>query len=488
MKSITIVGGGTAGWLATAYFSSLFHDLKITIIDKEVGNPIGVGEATVLTFPGFLHHCDLDIPQWFKAIDATYKSGILFPDWKKEGTNIWHPFFVNKSYFRDHCTQFDIWSQKQDKPFNLFGTSALKTSLANKCDFPVSYDNYAYHIDCGKLVIELQKQCAPYIDIIKSDVVQVNKNDKGDVVSLDLKDGTKHYADFFIDCTGFNQILKKSERVELMETGRLFANTAVAGHVQYEDKQKECKPYVECPAVEHGWIWKIPVQSRIGTGMVFNRDITDVDTAKQYFSDHWDGRIKPEEMKVIDWTPYYSKTFWENNVCSIGLSGGFIEPLESTGIASMTEGVQRLALRLNTGRYDQTDIDIYNAEMRYWYEDAVDFVSSHYADTERTSKFWDYVKDNHIKSEKHIYYEKWLKDPSRKFYTKNSHNTLFHPPNWQLWLVQMGYTVNKDMNYLDPMRIDQLMKEWDDHEDNMCKRSIPHLDAVELTNRGYQWR
>ena len=237
----------------------------------------------------------------------------------------------------------------------------------------------------------------------------VNKDNDGNITSLDLKNGLKHESDFYIDCTGFASIIKKAKRVELLGEGRLFTNTAVAGHVPYKDKEKECVPYVSCPAVDHGWIWKIPTQSRFGSGMVFNKDITDIDTAKQYFCDHWEGRIKPEDLKVIDWVPYYSENFWEKNVVSIGLSGGFIEPLESTGLASMTTGVQKLAARIPQYAYSERDIKGYNEEMGYWYEDAVDFINSHYADTKWDTPFWNFVKETHVKSDKHLWYEAWVK-------------------------------------------------------------------------------
>jgi tryptophan halogenase len=221
--------------------------------------------------------------------------------------------------------------------------------------------------------------------------------------------------------------------------------------------------------------------------MVFNKDITDIDTAKQYFCDHWNGRIKPEDLKVIDWVPYYSKNFWENNVVSIGLSGGFIEPLESTGLASMTTGFEKLLARISHNAYSEADVHGYNQEMIYWYEDAVDFINSHYSDTKWDTPFWNFVKETHVKSEKHLYYESWLKDPNRKFYTSVMSKTLFHPPNWHLWLIQMGYPVNKDLNYLNPMETEFIMREFHMAEEIRVLSSISHTNAIESTNMGCDW-
>ena len=488
IKNITIVGGGSAAWLGAAYLMNNKWDLELTVIDKEVGNPIGVGEATVLTFPHFLRECGLQLTDWFPNIDTTYKTGINFPGWRDPKGSVWHPFYLNRSYFDKQCTQYDIWAHnKQHTDFKTSALPTYNTVMKNKVDMWGSFETLAYHIDAGKLVTQLQKFCHGNVNVIKSDVVGVNRDSSGNVTSVELKNGHVHSSDLFVDCTGFASILKDSDRVELLGEGRLFTNCAVAGHVPYENIEEERVPYVDCPAVDHGWIWKIPTQTRFGSGMVFNKDITDIDTAKQYFCDHWNGRIKPEDLKVIDWVPYYSKNFWENNVVSIGLSGGFIEPLESTGLASMTTGFEKLLARISHNAYSEADVHGYNQEMIYWYEDAVDFINSHYADTKWDTPFWNFVKETHVKSEKHLYYEAWLKDPNRKFYTSVMSKTLFHPPNWHLWLIQMGYPVNKDLNYLNPMETEFMMREFHMAEEVRVHSSIPHTDAIESTNMGCDW-
>ena len=213
------------------------------------------------------------MPQWFKNIDATYKSGIEFPGWKKPENNVWHPFYLNRSYFDKACTAYDMWAAKQDRDFKVSALPTYEVNMNNKLDMWGAFETLAYHIDAGKLVTELQRFCGENVNVIKSDVVEVNK-EGNNVVSLKLKNGSTHYSDFFIDCTGFASILKEADRVELLGEGRLFTNAAVAGHVPYEDFENECVPYVKCPAVDHGWIWKIPVQSRIGSGLVFNKSST----------------------------------------------------------------------------------------------------------------------------------------------------------------------------------------------------------------------
>ena len=160
----------------------------------------------------------------------------------------------------------------------------------NKID-PNDMSSYAYHLDCGALVQYIQSRITPHIEIIKQDVVEVRKENE-EVQSLLLKDGNEIHADLFIDCTGFKSLLKKQKRVDLSD--RLFCDTAVAGRVDYKD-DSEFVPYVICDAVDHGWLWKIPTQDRIGSGLVFKRGITDPEQAQNYFVDYWQGRIKKED-------------------------------------------------------------------------------------------------------------------------------------------------------------------------------------------------
>ena len=153
----------------------------------------------------------------------------------------------------------------------------------------------------------------------------------------------------------------------------------------------------------------------------------------------------------------------------------------------MTYGVQKLSEHIPQYAYTQDSIETYNRTMMSWYSDAVDFVGSHYADTKWNTKFWNYVKEKHVKSERHLFYEDWLKDPQRSFYSDITSSTLFHPQNWQLWLIQMGYQTNVDLNRLSPMQIDFAMNEFMTAEVVRKKLSLPHKDAIDTTNLEYDW-
>jgi tryptophan halogenase len=409
IKNLVIVGGGSSGWLTAAYLSNNFPNLNITIIDKEIGTPIGVGEATLLNFPKFLNACGFDLNEWYNQLDATEKLGILFPNWIDDNKDISHPFFISKTNPKDYKQRFTM------KFENL--------------------SNVAYHVNCGKLTTFLQKKLNNKIIFKKNDVENV-VFDGNEIKKLILKDNEEITADLYIDCTGFKSILKnKTERIILRD--RLICDTAVACSVNYLNENIEKLPYVRCEAVNEGWVWSIPVQSRIGSGFIFNREITHIENAKDFFIKYWNQRIKKENIKVIDWTPYYDKKIWSKNVVSIGLSAGFLEPLESTGLALAMEGIFQLSKRIYKNFYNEDDIELYNKTMQMFFENSIDFVNMHYLVSQRKGIFWEQGRQLK-KSEKFLMFEECIKN--NKFDMDENiifnDSDFFTSNNWYCWLTQ----------------------------------------------------
>jgi len=439
VQSITIVGGGTSGWLAAAYLSNNQPNISITVVDKEVGTPVGVGEGTLLQIGDFLLECGFEHSEWFPAVDATYKSSILFANWQGKDKDIWHPFYKGNRIVNKHTRIFDVWSQVQEFDFKKFAMAYYESSVIHNSVDSNNLQDYGYHIDCSKLVQFIQQKLKNKVELIKSEVVDI-MYDNENISSLKLKNNKIISADLFVDCTGFNGILKKSNKRVNLE-GRLFCNTAIAGHIPYKDRHNELQPYVISEAVDHGWIWNIPVSSRIGSGLVFNRNITDIEEAKEYFVNYWDNRISKEDCKVIDWTPFYNEDMWSGNIVSIGLSAGFIEPLESTGIALITTAVGQLSNAMRTQYYAKEEVDFFNLQMKIAFEDCVDFVSMHYADNDRDTKFWSYVKNTFTPSKKMLHFIDQLADPSVTIPNSGKFQFVFDGVNWAIWLIQMGFSV-----------------------------------------------
>ena len=377
IKHLVIVGGGSSAMLAAAYIRA-HTNYDITMVDKPDGNPIGVGEATILNFEPFMNACGFPYQEWFDYCDATYKTGILFPGWGKEGRAIWHPFI-------------------EDMGIETFVESAAR----------------GYHIDCLKLTKYIEHKLKDKVNWVKDNVIKLD----GDTL---ICENQKIKADLFIDCTGFKSMLQEEETFYLKD--RLICDTAIAGAVQYKDDSEKVK-YTACHAVSCGWIWKIPVRTRIGSGVIFNRSITKPEEAKKIFLEHWDNR--PKVAKEINWTPYYKKTFWKDNVVRIGLAGGFIEPLESTGLALAMEGAYQVVATTRNNHYTEDSISLYNYVIRHFYEDSINFISLHYNLNCREEKFWKEAKKLAVSNTQKYY----MKMDRPKNYPP-SHYSFFNQPNW----------------------------------------------------------
>ena len=482
VDSVVIVGGGTSGWMSAAMLSHQHPHLKITIIDKEHGTPVGVGEGTLLNFDNVMRNCGFDPHDWFTAVDAAAKAGILFPGWGENQTDVWHPFlFVSLGTAK--TTLYDVWSRNQNYDFKRYANGLYESAIEKDAVDTTQLNNHAFHIDASKLVLFFQEKLKNRIKVtsIKSDVIDVLRDsDTHEVAELVLKNGQRISADLYVDCTGFKAILNHNPDCVNLE-GRLFCDTAIAGHVPYKDIDKELHPYVISEQVEHGWVWNIPVQSRIGSGLVFNRTQTSIEEAKDFFVNYWDNRISKDNLKVIDWTPYYKNNIWEKNVVSIGLSAGFIEPLESTGVALIITGIEQLSWILSSRSYSEGQITYYNIVMKNFFEDSIDFVSMHYDKPTRKGKLWDWVRATFIKSPRQIHYETQMLRTDNNELPVKGHGYMFCGSNWICWLVQMGYKLSpSSANGLNDKQTLNEMLWW--YEGSKKTQLVSHKEFIRHNN------
>ena len=436
IKTIAVVGGGTSGWLSAAYLSRQFPDMKIILIDKQKGTPVGVGEGTLLNFQKFMESCGLARYEWFNEIQSVNKAGILFPKFKSDNHEIWHPF--------DFKGSFDDWSRRQSASFKHEVLSLYETSVREKQVVESKINSYALHVDCTLLALYIKLKLKNKILFIDSEVKNIERDENNYITQLNLLDGTKVNADLYLDCTGFKALLNNNKKRESLKK-RLICDTAIACHVQYQDIAREQNPYVNSEAVSCGWVWNIPTQSRIGTGLVFNRSITRPEDALDKFREYWSDRVDPAKCRMIDWTPYYDKNFWHQNVVQIGLSAGFVEPLESTGVALIMEGIYHFASRIEKLYYTERDPQMYNHVMNMFFEESVDFINMHYVKNEKDTPFWNNANELEMSDRQKLMIEV-LKDPNISLDIIGSSNTFqkynfFSTFNWLVWMIQMGYDV-----------------------------------------------
>ncbi len=221
--------------------------------------------------------------------------------------------------------------------------------------------------------------------------------------------------------------------------------------------------------------FQIPLHSSIGSGIVFNRDITSPEEAKQEFYDHW---VQEVDLKLIDWTPYYDKKQWDKNVICIGLSAGFIEPLESTGIALICEGIATACNLLQSGYYRDHDINYFNSWMTQGFEVCTDFVNMHYSKSYRDTKFWRYVRENYKMSDAQKFYLDNMKSKDKSIL--GGKNWIFGGTNWIHWMIMMGFefTTKDYMQTHNPKNIlNEVLMDSDKYIEEETGKSLVEHDV-----------
>jgi len=438
VKEICIVGGGTAGWLTAAFIKRNLPMINLTLIESPNIPTVGVGEATILNFDKFLKSCGFEKAEWMQAADAVYKAGIFSPNWRGNDINIWHQF--SQTPKQDHfTTAVDLFYNtdfSDESYYQLaqmdYDTCVLHNKIPNA-------DQMAFHLDAVKLANWVSSKVAPHIKHYQENVENVVVED-GVISKIFVTNLGEVTADLFIDCTGFKRLLSGalpgSEYVN--KSYCLPNNAAIATPVEYENPETEMKPYTTAQAMEHGWMWKTPIQTRIGSGLVYNRDLLDEQGAIDLFVQHWgEKRLKTGVFNRIKWEPEYNACNWRGNVVSIGLASGFLEPLESTGLALITDGVVLLHNMISKLFYTQTERDIFNNRLELLYDDATDFVGLHYMNNQRSSVYWDQVRANWRPSETlqmkiDLHQEDLTRPQSTNDYLIFGHHS------WNIWLHSVG--------------------------------------------------
>ena len=411
MNNIKIIGGGTAGWMTAATLISQFPDKKITLIESPNISTVGVGESTIGQINRWLALLGIKDQEWMSHCDATYKLSIRFKDFFRKDSDAFHyPF--GQPYIRENMDGVNDWYFKKflypDTPTSnysecLFPQMALvdnNTMSSNEDGKLPGFDfrqDVAYQFDATKFGLWLKEHyCLPRgVHHILSEVTDVKVNDDIGVEHIVLDDGRKIEADLFIDCTGFKALLIGESLKEPFETFEkiLPNNAAWATKIPYENKEEELVNYTNCTAVGNGWIWEIPLWSRLGCGYVYSdKYISDDDALvelKQYLEQRNIKNIDGLNFKQIPMKTGVHKRLWVKNVCAIGLSAGFIEPLESNGLFTVHEFLRNLVRVLQRGAISQWDRDTFSISSRSLLQDFCEFVALHFAFSHRDdTEYW----------------------------------------------------------------------------------------------------
>lgn len=397
IKKIVIAGGGTAGWMTAAALSKLFNKkLSIELIESDQIGTVGVGEATIPTLHIFHQLLGLKEHEVMRATNATFKLGIEFENWGGLNEKYLHSFgFLGKDCWAAQFHHF--WVKAKMAGFSRpIGDYCKEHLAAREFKFAVHPNqdrNHAYHLD-ATLYAKFLRQFAETYGVVRHEgkITEVDLHpDSGFIHSIKLNDGRVIYGDLFIDCTGFQALLID----KALHTGYddwshwLPCDKAVALQTTLEN---EPSPFTKAIARNAGWQWRIPLQNRMGNGLVFcSRYMTD-ENAVDVLLENIQGNIL-NTPRVLSFRTGTRRAHWNKNCVAIGLSSGFIEPLESTSIHLIQRSIIRLMLLFPQHGISAYDIAEFNRRTRLETENIRDFIILHYHLTARDdTAFWRYCR------------------------------------------------------------------------------------------------
>ena len=394
-ERIVVVGGGSAGWMtATALATGLKGRATVEVVESEDIGIIGVGEATFPSIRDYNRLVGIDEAEFLRATNGTYKLGIRFCDWLETGHDYFHTF----GHFGNLFGSQTLWGQHRrmglDEPL---GLQCVPTVMAMKDRFVLPDEQaqfkYAYHFDAVQYAAFLRKLALQRgARHTQGRIAQVSRRADGGVAALHLEDGRRIEADLFVDCSGFRSLLLGRTLEEPFVDFSHWLPVDSAWACPCERVGEELAPYTRATALEGGWAWRIPLQNRTGHGHVFASRFIDADRARDQLMARLDG-APVAEPRLLRFTTGHRERFWVNNVVAIGLSSGFLEPLESTSIYLIQDGIGRLMTMLTAGRpLVDDDRALFNDGATRRFARIRDFIILHYCLTRRRdSELWRHV-------------------------------------------------------------------------------------------------
>ncbi len=396
-QKVVIAGGGTAGWMTAAAIGKVLEKVAdVTLVESDAIGTVGVGEATIPTLLTYNRLIGIDEADFLSAVRGTFKLGIAFENWTDVGHRYIHSFGITG---KDHWTAGfqHFWRRGREMGIaREFGDYCLELIAAEEGRFahlPELGLNYAYHIDSSAYATYLRAIAERHgVKRREGRITEVAQHENGDIASLTLEDGTVLEGDLFIDCSGFRALLIEGALGVGYDDWSHWLPCDRAIAVQTESAGPP-RPYTRAIAHEAGWRWQIPLQHRTGNGIVFSSRFMDEDTAQDRLLSSVGG--KPlTEPRVIRFRTGTRRAHWHRNCVAIGLSSGFIEPLESTSIHLIQRSIMRLMQLFPNGVVNAADIAEFNAQTDYELEHIRDFIILHYNLTNRTdTPFWRHMRN-----------------------------------------------------------------------------------------------
>jgi tryptophan halogenase len=417
--NIVILGGGSAGWMAASTLIKAYPNKKVTVVESDKIPTVGVGESTVSDINHWLKFLDIKWKDFMVESDATLKTAIAFRNFLTEDSGtFYNPFgepdldgsiygmndwFFKKALYPETSTN-SFYEYFYPHAHFLEGNKVCPTPNPEFSNYRVDRD-IAHQIDATKFGLWLAEKFAipRGVKRVIGTVAEVKGNEDGSVNSLILENGTAITGDFFIDCSGFRSLLLgKFLKEPFISTKEMLPNNkAWASRYNYTDKEKELVTYTNCTALKNGWVWDTPLYSRVGTGYVYSDMFTTDEEALEEFKAYLDSdamivydpeRSSKMEFRQVQIVNGYYERFCVKNVCAFGLSAGFLEPLESTGLYFVHQFLLYFVNALGRGTITEWDATAFNIACRERTEELSRFVSLHYLLSQRDdSPYWKHL-------------------------------------------------------------------------------------------------
>jgi len=481
VKRVVIAGGGTAGWMAAAALSkTLGKVLDIKLIESEQIGTIGVGEATIPTLQTFHRLLDIDEREYMAAAQATIKLGISFENWRDVGHRYIHSFGTTG---KDHWTAGfqHFWLKGRERKLaSDYGDYCLESKAAEQLKFSHlqrARMNYAYHMDAAlyaKYLRSLSEGCGA--QRIEGKIVEVATDPgSGCITSLKLDNGSVVEGDLFIDCTGFRALLiGQTLGIGYEDWSHwLFNDSAFAAQTT---SVRDAVPYTRAIAGTAGWQWRIPLQHRVGNGIVYSSRYMDDDQARESLVSGIEGEViaKPWHIRF---RPGRRLKGWHKNCVALGLASSFIEPLESTTIHLIQRGITRL-MQTFPHAITQPDIDEYNRQVDAEIQHVRDFVVLHFHATDRRdTPYWRDCSAMEVPATLRHRIE-LFRETGRVFHVPNE---LFAENSWIQVMMGQGIMPKRHHPIADVMSDAELARFLQGIRDNVddTARQLPaHMDYI----------
>ncbi|MDC8773840.1 tryptophan halogenase family protein [Roseateles albus] len=457
-QEIVIIGGGTAGWMAANLLAHQWrsHGTQIMLIESSDIGIIGVGEGSTPYLRQFFHRLGIQESEWMPACNATYKCGIRFPGWSTQPgyEQYVHPFFnqedlkVGSELFTNaRLRRRGTAAQANPQDFFIAAELARQRKapfyLPRSDDRPAPATDYAYHFDSGLLGAFLKGHASKLGVRHRLDTVaRVELSETGDIAHLLMHSGAIVKAELFLDCSGFKGLLINEALGEPFVSFKdnLFNDRAIAIPSSLNEEE-DIPSETTSTALRNGWVWQIPLSSRYGNGYVYASDFASPEKAETELRQHLGAAAHNKEARHLKMRVGRVEQHWRNNCLAIGLSQGFIEPLEATALMLIQFSVDLFIDQMEASQFSRSRQAQFNRRINQMFEGVRDYVVGHYQlNTRHDSDYWRANRAHrHISDRLASILEVW--DQGGDFeaeLTRHGEALMYIRPSWYCLLAGMG--------------------------------------------------